>query len=206
MANKIVAAKLRTLGLHPADARGFRQELAEARKLDDILTIEARAGAAHFMQFRGTEMLFKGSAPDHWRVFTARSGSLLKGKGGTSKARHAATPFGAMLNYAYAIALGQCTRAIIGTGLDPCMGFLHSPKPGRLSLSYDVLELHRAETTAAVFEYAQKRAFKRNEFQLSAEGVARLTAPIARDVTALVLKETPFKDYVASVRKVIAWF
>lgn len=42
----------------------------------------------------------------------------LKGRGGTWKARHAATPFGAMLNYVYTVALGQCTRACVGLDLD----------------------------------------------------------------------------------------
>jgi CRISPR/Cas system-associated endonuclease Cas1 len=45
VARRIIAAKLRTLALQPADARGFRAELAEVKRLDDILTCEARAGA-----------------------------------------------------------------------------------------------------------------------------------------------------------------
>lgn len=102
IARKIVRAKLATLGLHPADARPFRAELQKAR-LDDILTCEARAGAAYFMRWRGAEMRFRVEVPAHWKVFTARAGRLLRGKGGTSRARHAATPIGACLNYAFAV-------------------------------------------------------------------------------------------------------
>jgi hypothetical protein len=105
-----------------------------------------------------------------------------------SPARHSATPVGACLNYAFTIALGQCTRTIIGMGLDACMGFLHSPKPGRLSLSYDALEL------------------KRSDFQLSPEGIVRLSPLVAKEVVALVLKEISFKDYVAGTRKIVKWF
>jgi hypothetical protein len=104
------------------------------------------------------------------------------------------------------IALGQCTRAIIGMGLDACMGFLHSPKPGRLSFSYDALELHRARLTRAVFNYVQGRAFKRGDFQLSPEGIVRLSPLVAKEVVALVLKEISFKDYVAGTRKIVKWF
>jgi CRISPR-associated protein Cas1 len=111
-----------------------------------------------------------------------------------------------MLNYAYTVARGQCTRAIIGMGLDPCMGFLHSPKPGRLSLSYDVLELHRAKTTAAVFEHAQSRTFKRVDFEMTNEGIVKLASHIARDVAALALKQIPFKNCIASVKRIAAWF
>ena len=92
IARKIAGAKLRTLSLHSVDARSFRHELAGARKLEDVLTVEARAGAAYFMQYRGTEMCFKDEVPRHWGVFTARAGTAIKGRGGTSRARHAATP------------------------------------------------------------------------------------------------------------------
>jgi CRISPR-associated protein Cas1 len=111
-----------------------------------------------------------------------------------------------MLNYAYTVALGQCTRAIIGMGLDPCMGFLHSPKPGRLSLSYDVLELHRARLTQAVFEHVAGQIFKRADFELSVAGVVSLSPHVARSVAALALKEIIIKDYVGGVKRVAAWF
>ena len=102
-------------------------------------------------------MRFRDDAPQHWRMFVARAGSMLKGRGGMSRARHSATPIGAMLNYAYIVTLGQVTRAAIGAGLDACHGFLHSPKRGRLSLSYDLLEFHRTAITERVFEIAGKR-------------------------------------------------
>jgi CRISPR/Cas system-associated endonuclease Cas1 len=94
---------------------------------------------------------------------------------------------------------------IIGAGLDACHGFLHSPKPGRLSLSYDVLEFHRAAITEAVFEFAAKRVFKRDDFELDAHGVVRLTAPIARAIAALALKAVPVTEAAKSVQRVIAW-
>jgi CRISPR-associated endonuclease Cas1 len=206
IARKIVRTKLATLGLHPADARAFRAELASADKLDDVLTCEARAGAAFFMRFRGLEMRFRDQVPDHWRVFTARAGTFLPGKRGTSKARYASHPWGAMLNYAYTVALGQCTRAIIGAGLDACHGFLHSPKPGRLSLSYDVLELRRAAITAAVFSYLQQRTFRYDEFETDARGVVRLSAHVAREVATLALKAAPMAECVRSVKRFTAWF
>jgi CRISP-associated protein Cas1 len=206
IARKIVRAKIATLGLHPADARSFRADLQNARKLDDILTCEARAGAAYFMRWRGAEIRFVDEAPAHWKVFTARAASLLRGKGGTSRARHAATPFGACLNYAFTVALGQCTRAIIGAGLDPCFGFLHSPKPGRLSLSYDVLELHRGTITTVVFGYLQERSISPEDFELTQDGIVRLNGLVAREIATLALRAVPIVECVASVRRVAAWF
>ena len=60
-----------------------------------------------------------------------------------TSARNAVDPGNAILNYAYAVALGNSTRALIALGLDPTFGFLHADKSGRLSLSYDVIEVLR---------------------------------------------------------------
>jgi CRISPR-associated endonuclease Cas1 len=205
IARKIVTAKLQTLALRPEEARAFREELARARKIEDLLVAEARAGAAYFMKFRGSEMRFKDDAPAHWRLFTARAGGTLKGRGGTSKARHAATAIGAMLNYAYIVSLGQVRRSAVGAGFDAYHGFLHSPKPGRLSLSYDLLEFHRAEVTEAVFGMAQKQIWSRKDFELDARGVVRLGAETARQIAALTLKTVPSGEVSKSVRQLSGW-
>jgi hypothetical protein len=67
-----------------------------------------------------------------------------------------------------------------------------------------LLELHRAQLTQAVFEYAQARTFKRADFELLPEGVVRLSPPLARNI-ALTLKEITFKEYVAGIKRVAAW-
>jgi hypothetical protein len=174
--------------------------------LEDVLTTEARAGAAYFMGYRGVELRIRGDVvPDHWRVFAARAGSLIKGRGGTSKARNAATPIGAMLNYVFTVALGQCTRAAIGAGLDPCHGFLHVPKPGRLSLSYDLLEFHRADLTSIVFDHVARTSFARDAFEQSLNGVVSLGPAVARDMAALALRVAPITECGKSVRRIIRW-
>jgi CRISP-associated protein Cas1 len=111
-----------------------------------------------------------------------------------------------MLNYCYTVALGQCTRAVIGAGLDPCHGFLHSPKPGRLSLAYDAIELHRTDLTESVFAYAARREFRRDDFELDKHGVVRLSGPIARDIAMLALRVAPIANCSRTVKKIMAWF
>jgi CRISPR/Cas system-associated endonuclease Cas1 len=83
---------------------------------------------------------------------------------------------------------------------------LHSPKPGRLSLSYDVLELHRTAIAETVFNFATKRMFKRDDFEVDARGVVRLGAPLARELAAHVLRGVPFADVVAAVKRAIKMF
>jgi CRISPR-associated endonuclease Cas1 len=188
IARKIVATKLRTLGLHPIDAGAFRLEIAGCKTILDLMAAEARAGGAYFLRWRGREMQFEGDVPEHWRVFVIRAAPKLQGLIGTSKARNAATPIGAMLNYGFAVVLSQCTRAVVGAGLDPCFGFLHVPRQGRLSMSYDVLEFHRADVTAGVFRLAGKRCWARDEFEVDARGVVRCGASAAREVAVTALK------------------
>jgi CRISPR/Cas system-associated endonuclease Cas1 len=218
VARKIVGAKLRTLALHPADAQAFRAEIAGAESILNLMTAEARAGGVYFSRFQGSELRFSNESassarlatgiddvPDHWRVFVARAAPAIKGLIGTSKARNAATPIGALLNYAYAVALGQCTRAVIGAGLDACHGFLHVPRQGRLSLSYDILELHRADLTSAVFAHATKTLFARSAFEQSRTGVVSLDPDVARDMAKLALSVATIAACSKSVRRVLRW-
>jgi CRISPR-associated endonuclease Cas1 len=206
IARRISVAKLRTLNLSPSDPRAFRAELDRVTTLETILTAEARAGGAYWMRWRGFEIDFRDEVPEHWRVFVMRGGAVLRGRIGTSKARNAIMPLGECLNYAFTVALGQCTRAIVGLGIDPTIGFLHSPRQGRLSLSYDVLEFHRAAITEAVFEFSSKRVFRWKDFELDLRGVVRLSAPLAREVAAMALREVSMVDCTKTVRRIAAWF
>lgn len=57
--------------------------------------------------------------------------------------RGAKDPVNAALNYGYGILYGQIERAIVLAGLDPFAGFLHSDRPGKPSLTLDVVEEYR---------------------------------------------------------------
>lgn len=49
----------------------------------------------------------------------------------------------ALLSFLYALLAGQCASALSETGLDPYVGFLHSDRPGRMSLALDLMEEFR---------------------------------------------------------------
>lgn len=57
--------------------------------------------------------------------------------------RGAADPINAALNYGYGILYGQVERAIVLAGLDPYAGFLHMDRPGKPSLTLDLIEEFR---------------------------------------------------------------
>ena len=54
------------------------------------------------------------------------------------------------LDYAYSILYGLCFHAIVGAGLDPYGGFMHSERSGRPSLVYDFSEMFKPAFVHAV--------------------------------------------------------
>lgn len=49
-------------------------------------------------------------------------------------------PVNALLSFAYTLLARDCAAALEGVGLDPYVGFLHRPRPGRPSLAADLME------------------------------------------------------------------
>jgi len=49
-------------------------------------------------------------------------------------------PVNSLLSFLYAILLHDCVAAAEGVGLDPQVGYLHAPRPGRPSLALDLME------------------------------------------------------------------
>ena len=52
-------------------------------------------------------------------------------------------PFNAALNIGYAVLRKEVWRAVFLAGLNPYVGFLHKPRPGRMSLVLDLMEEFR---------------------------------------------------------------
>jgi CRISPR-associated protein Cas1 len=52
-------------------------------------------------------------------------------------------PVNALLSFAYALLVKECTTALLGEGLDPWWGFFHQPRHGRPALALDLMEEFR---------------------------------------------------------------
>lgn len=52
-------------------------------------------------------------------------------------------PVNALISFLYTLLLNDCISALEGVGLDPQLGFLHQPRPGRPSLGLDLMEEFR---------------------------------------------------------------
>jgi CRISPR-associated protein Cas1 len=57
--------------------------------------------------------------------------------------RGATDPVNSLLNYGYGILYGQIERALVLAGLDPYAGFIHVDRPGKPSLTLDLIEEFR---------------------------------------------------------------
>ena len=58
--------------------------------------------------------------------------------------RHAADPINALLNYGYGILYSEVQKALIVAGLEPYAGLIHTDRPGKPSLTCDLIEEFRA--------------------------------------------------------------
>jgi CRISPR-associated protein Cas1 len=115
----LVAAEL---GDHIAEAHDLpSRPLEELREV--LLSVEGRAASRYWGAVRGIipEAL-------HW------PGRATQG---------AIDPFNMALNYGYGVLYAQVERALVLSGLDPYGGFLHTDRPGKVSLVMDLIEEFR---------------------------------------------------------------
>lgn len=103
---------------------------------------------------RGQLLSVEGrAAQKYWRGI----GQLLLAEvGWPGRVTQGATdPFNSALNYGYGILYSQIERALVLAGLDPYAGFLHTDRPGKPSLVFDMVEEFRQSvvdrTVMAIF-------------------------------------------------------
>jgi CRISPR-associated protein Cas1 len=74
--------------------------------------------------------------------------------------RGAGDPINQLLNYGYGILYGQVERALVLAGLDPFGGFIHADRPGKPSLTLDLIEEFRQVGVDRVVLGLAAREFK----------------------------------------------
>jgi CRISPR-associated protein Cas1 len=198
IARAILAAKIRTSELPEHDVYEALRNIAKACSHENLLLAEASAAREYWKRYIGFELKLSGRAPVAWAVFRGR----LEKHGTQHIPRWARTPHNAALNYAYAVTLGNVTRALVGLGADPCYGFVHHfDKPQRLSLSYDCLELLRAKVDACVFRWLESRSFDRADF-IELNSQVLLSQRLAREVAMRVLADVTREECEKAARAV----
>ena len=102
--------------------------LKSPRDVDHVRGLEGEAAAAYFDVFT---LMMKPAERDSLPM------------NGRNR-RPPLDPVNALISFLYTLLLNDCISALEGVGLDPQMGFLHVPRPGRPSLGLDLMEEFRA--------------------------------------------------------------
>ncbi len=156
---------------------------APPETIDALRLLEARAAAAYFSCWQLVSLYWKGTGrkpiPTEWRQVGLRQ-SLLGG--GNRNATH---PVNAILNYAYGVLESQVRIATVSAGLDPAIGYLHTCRPGRLALVYDLMEPLRPRVDKLVLDFLRSHTLAAGDIILTSRGVCKLHPQLARRVAGL---------------------
>ena len=160
--------------------------------IDALLMFEAQAAYTYFASWQMLPLRWKGIGrkpiPPEWWHIVARP-SMVSGRN-----RHASHPVNAMLNYAYAVLESQVRIATVSYGLDPAIGYLHTSRPGRVALVYDLMEPLRPIVDRLVLGFGRSHTFAPSDFSLGRSGVCRLHPQLARQIALLTDKNTSVEE------------
>lgn len=82
----------------------------------------------------------------------------------------------ALLSFAYVLLANDCAAALTAAGLDPYVGFLHRPRPGRRSLALDLMEELRAPLADRfVISCINQKTLSAKHFEKQQSGAVLLT-------------------------------
>lgn len=82
----------------------------------------------------------------------------------------------ALLSFAYSMLARDCAAALTSVGLDPYVGFLHRPRPGRQSLALDLIEeLRTVYADRFVLSCVNKKILTAKHLQRQESGAVWLT-------------------------------
>lgn len=139
---------------------GALKRLQAENGVDQIRGIEGESAARYFSVFnslivdeRHNEFQFKGR-----------------------NKRPPTDPVNALLSFAYTLLTHEIASALQGIGIDPYVGFLHTDRPGRLSMALDMLEeLRPWWCDRFVLSLINRKQVKGSDFVEESSGAVRLT-------------------------------
>lgn len=95
----------------------------------------------------------------------------------------------ALLSFVYSILANDCIAALQGVGLDPYVGFLHTDRPGRASLSLDLMEeLRPVIADRFVLSLINTGSVKPSQFEIRENGGVLLSESGRKTVLAAFQK------------------
>jgi CRISPR-associated protein Cas1 len=168
--------------------------VASAAQVDMLLGMEGNVARCYFSRF-GT-MIKPRDFDSDWD-FNARN------------RRPPKDPVNAMLSFAYALVVKECTVALLAEGLDPYWGLYHRPRHGRPAMALDLMEPFRpviadsAVITAINTGMVQGKDFARAASGCAMNDAGRKGLLRAYEARLDQLVTHPLFDYRCSWRSVI---
>lgn len=137
----------------------YLQRLEVPRPVGELRGIEGEAAASYFAAFPQLVTVNEDAFS-----FSGRN------------RRPPTDPVNALLSFTYTLLVHDCRSALEGVGLDPCVGFLHTDRPGRPSLALDLMEEFRSFLAdRLVLSLINRRQIQPKDFQDSAGGAVSMT-------------------------------
>ena len=134
-------------------------QIAAAASLEHLRGLEGAGATLYFGQF---DQLILGEKP----LFSYQSRSR----------RPPRDPVNALLSFVYSLLSHDCASALESVGLDPYVGFLHRPRPGRTSLALDLMEeLRPCMADRFVLTLINNRIVGRQDFDFLENGAVFLS-------------------------------
>ena len=153
-----------------------------ADDLESLRFVESQAARTYWQQWNELPINFvkthQTTVPDHWKTFGTRGSPF------GSRARLAANPTNALLNYLYALLEAETTLASSAAGLDPGVGILHTDNRMRASLSLDLMEAVRPDVDVYLLDLIDGQAFRAGDFGETRTGVCRVNPPLTHHLAS----------------------
>jgi len=145
------------------------QKANNAKDMDELRGIEGLAQVTYFSCF--DEMILNQKEDFKFESRTRRP---------------PLNPVNAMLSYIYSILANEVASALESVGLDPYAGFMHTDRPGRISLALDLMEELRAPIADRfVLSLINTSKVKKENFIYEDNGVVLLKDDIKREIIKL---------------------
>jgi CRISPR-associated protein Cas1 len=133
----------------------MRADLDGATDLETLMGLEGASARFYFQAFGG---MLKAPLAEQFQ-FEGRN------------RRPPRDPVNALLSFAYACLVRELTTVLHRVGLDPFVGFLHQPRPGRPALALDLMEEFRPIVAdSAVLWAVNNQVVQADDFVVSAVG------------------------------------
>lgn len=177
-----------------ADMDDLLPKIEQATSPETLLGLEGNAARIYFSRFG--EMLKPRDIDTSWD-FENRN------------RRPPKDPINAMLSFAYAMLVKECTVALLAEGIDPYWGLYHRPRHGRPALALDLMEPFRplvadsAVITAINTGMIRAEHFTRTAAGCAMNDVARKSLLRAYEARLDQLVTHPIFDYRCAWRSVI---